>query len=126
MSLTSDFFQKSKKIIRFQETLFKKWNFSLSFTSINVTKSSANCVFDRIYWRIPSRKTSFCVQWDIPPLFCPDSDTKGYYPMLYFVTYWCYNEKIYEHTNRRKHQIKNSKCLPQHFYGILVVNVINV
>ena len=42
------------------------------------------------------------------------------------VVYWCYNKKIYEHQNRRKYQIKNSKSLPHKFYGILVANVVNI
>ena len=38
-------------------TMHKKWNFSLSIPSINVTKSAGNCGFGHIYWRNPYWKT---------------------------------------------------------------------
>ena len=40
----------------------KKWSFPLWLSSVNVTKSEANCGFRHIYWRNPEWKTSFFVQ----------------------------------------------------------------
>ena len=37
----------------FEETLHKKWSFSLKISSVNVTKSEGNCGFGQIYWRNP-------------------------------------------------------------------------
>ena len=43
-------------------TLHQKWSFPLRISSVNVTNSLVSCVFGHIYWRNPSRKTSFFVQ----------------------------------------------------------------
>ena len=40
-----------------------KWSFPLRISSVNVTKSAGNCGFGHIYWRNPSWKTPFFVQW---------------------------------------------------------------
>ena len=40
----------------------QKWSFPSRISSVNVTKSTGNCVFGHIYWRNPWRKTSFFVQ----------------------------------------------------------------
>ena len=40
----------------------KKWSFSLSIYSVNVTKSAVSCRFGHIYWRNPEWKTSLFVQ----------------------------------------------------------------
>ena len=48
-----------------KQILHKKWSFPLRISSVNVTKSAANCGFDHIYWRNPKWKTSFFVQWEV-------------------------------------------------------------
>ena len=46
-----------------QDALHKKWSFPLRIFSVNVTKSAGICGFGHIYWRNPSWKISFLVQW---------------------------------------------------------------
>ena len=41
-------------------TLYKK-SFPLRISSLNVTKSTGNCEFGRVYWKKPKWKTSFSV-----------------------------------------------------------------
>ena len=42
----------------------QKWSFLLRISSKNVSKSAVSCGFGHIYWRNPSRKTSFfCSVW---------------------------------------------------------------
>ena len=41
----------------------KKWSFPVRISSANVTKSAVSYGFGHIYWRNPSWKTSFFVQW---------------------------------------------------------------
>ena len=43
----------------------QKMKFSLSISSVNVTKSAVSCGFSHIYWRNPQWKTSFFVQCNI-------------------------------------------------------------
>ena len=44
-------------------TLHKKWSFPLRISSVNVTKFAVSCRFGHIYWRNPSWKTLFFVQY---------------------------------------------------------------
>ena len=44
-------------------TLRRKWRFPLRISSVIGSKSAGNCGFGHIYWRSPSWKTSFFVQW---------------------------------------------------------------
>ena len=46
-------------------TLHKKWSSLWRISSVNVTKSAGNCGFSHIYWRNPSWKISFFVQWKL-------------------------------------------------------------
>ena len=41
------------------DLLYKKRSFLLRLSLVNVTKSAENCRFGHIYWRNPSRKTTF-------------------------------------------------------------------
>ena len=43
--------------------LHKSWSFPLRTFSVNVTKSAVFCWFVHMYWRNPSWKTPFFVQW---------------------------------------------------------------
>ena len=45
--------------IFFCHTLHKKWSFRLRISSVNVTKSSGNCGFGHIYWKIFTGKLQF-------------------------------------------------------------------
>ena len=47
-----------------EETLHKKWSFSLKIASVNVTKFAISCGFGHIYRRNLLWKTSFFVQWN--------------------------------------------------------------
>ena len=44
-------------------TLHKRWSFLLRISSVKMTKSAENLGFGHIYWRNPSWKVSFFVQW---------------------------------------------------------------
>ena len=56
-------FRSDLHYVKYVETpLHKKWSFPLRISSVNVTKSAANCGFGHIYWRNPQWKTSFFVQ----------------------------------------------------------------
>ena len=48
--------------IKFQ-SLYKKWDFPLWISSVKMNKFAGNYGFAQIYWRNPSWKTSFFVQW---------------------------------------------------------------
>ena len=43
--------------------MHKKWSFPWRISSVNMTKSAVSCGVGHIYWRNPSRKTSFFVHW---------------------------------------------------------------
>ena len=48
-------------LVTYEQSLHKKWSFSLRISSLNVSESAVSCEFSHIYWRNPERKTSFFV-----------------------------------------------------------------
>ena len=55
----------------YYSTLLKKWSFPLTFSSVNVTKSTGNWEFGRICWRSPYWKILFFVQCNIVGRYSP-------------------------------------------------------
>ena len=72
--------------------LHKKWSFPLKIFSVNVTKSAVSCGFCHIYWRNPSWKISFFVQWHsifTVAFFTFSTITFTYHYFIYILIFFC-------------------------------------
>ena len=74
-------------------TLHKKWSFSLRILSVNMTKSADSCGFGHIYWKYPSRKTSFFMEQNFLHSCSHQNHIVevNYYFNIYFSQCWCWN-----------------------------------
>ena len=87
--------------------MHKKWNFSLSIFSVNASKSEGNCRFGHIYWRKPSWKTSFFVQWNI---FCETVFLYNSCPIWIYFHHHC--SKLNQRRQHWKSELAKWKKLP--------------
>ena len=78
-----------------EQSLHKKWSFTLRISSVNVAKSPVSCGFGHINWRNHQWKTAFFVQW---VCYKTDMNCVEYFTKIldsYFIRQQTENPKLY-------------------------------